>query len=144
MARQKHFPPRRSPRKHPSDSTTSQLDSGAAGGSTDPISGSNQKKLQYRWRQGTVALRQIKKYQRSCELLIPHSPFIRCVREITKIYSKEVSQWTAEALMALQEAAEDYLVHLFEDGNLCAIHAKRVTLMRKDFELARRIGRRHL
>eukprot|EP00268_Persea_americana_P033331 TRINITY_DN3300_c0_g1_i10.p1 TRINITY_DN3300_c0_g1~~TRINITY_DN3300_c0_g1_i10.p1 ORF type:complete len:284 (+),score=35.06 TRINITY_DN3300_c0_g1_i10:40-891(+) len=65
------------------------------------------------------------------------------VREITSLYSKEVSRWTAEALMALQEAAEDYLVHLFEDGNLCAIHAKRVTLMRKDFELARCIGGRH-
>ncbi|XXG41097.1 hypothetical protein AAC387_Pa01g1637 [Persea americana] len=66
------------------------------------------------------------------------------VREITSLYSKEVSRWTAEALMALQEAAEDYLVHLFEDGNLRAIHAKRVTLMRKDFELARRIGGQHL
>ncbi|XXG41162.1 hypothetical protein AAC387_Pa01g1688 [Persea americana] len=91
-----------------------------------------------------VALRHIKKYQRSCELLFPHAPFIRCVREITNFYSKEVGRWTAEALMALQEAAEDNLVHLFEDGNLCAIHAKRVTLMRKDFELARRIGGRHL
>ncbi|KAJ8648623.1 hypothetical protein MRB53_001646 [Persea americana] len=103
MARQNHFPPRRSPRKHPSKST-SQLDSGVAGGSTNHVS----------------------------------------VREITNFYSKEVGRWTAEALMALQEAAEDNLVHLFEDGNLCEIHAKRVTLMRKDFELARRIGGRHL
>ncbi|XXG41025.1 hypothetical protein AAC387_Pa01g1587 [Persea americana] len=89
--------------------------SGAAGGSTDPVLGTDRKKRQYRWRRGTMALQQIKKYQRSCELLIPHAPFIRCVREITNFYSKE--------------AAEDYLVHLFEDGNLCAINAKRATLI---------------
>ncbi|KAJ8648536.1 hypothetical protein MRB53_001559 [Persea americana] len=144
MACQKHFPPRQSPRKHPSDSTTSQLDSGATGGSTDPVLGTDRKKRQYHWRRGTVTLQQIKKYQWSCELLIPHAPFIRCVREITNFYSKEVSRWTAEVLMALQEAAEDCLVHLFEDGNLCTIHAKRATLMQKDFELARCIGGRHL
>ncbi|CAD5311417.1 unnamed protein product [Arabidopsis thaliana] len=52
----------------------------------------------------------------------------------------QINRWTAEALVALQEAAEDYLVGLFSDSMLCAIHARRVTLMRKDFELARRLG----
>ncbi|XP_054783950.1 histone H3-like centromeric protein CENH3 [Prosopis cineraria] len=89
---------------------------------------------------GTVALREIRHYQKSVTLLIPAAPFIRCVKQITFQLSTQVSRWTPEALLALQEAAEDYLVHLFEDGMLCAIHAKRVTLMKKDFELARRLG----
>ncbi|KAL9360055.1 hypothetical protein Peur_048178 [Populus x canadensis] len=62
------------------------------------------------------------------------------VRMISHEFSREVNRWTAEALVAVQEAAEDFLVHLFEDGMLCAIHAKRVPLMKKDFELARRLG----
>ncbi|KAL5171641.1 histone H3-like centromeric protein HTR12 [Glycine soja] len=91
-------------------------------------------------RQGTVALREIPHFQRSCELLIPAAPFIRCVKQITNQFSSEVSRWTPEAVVALQEAAEEYLVHLFEDGMLCAIHARRVTVMKKDIELARRLG----
>lgn len=55
------------------------------------------------------------------------------------MYASDVSRWTAEALTALQEATEDYIVHLFEDTNLCAIHAKRVTIMPKDLQLARRL-----
>ncbi|KAH1085611.1 hypothetical protein AAZX31_07G055600 [Glycine max] len=91
-------------------------------------------------RSGTVALREIRHFQRSCELLIPAAPFIRCVKQITNQFSTEVSRWTPEAVVALQEAAEEYLVHLFEDGMLCAIHARRITLMKKDIELARRLG----
>ncbi|EXB79991.1 Histone H3-like centromeric protein [Morus notabilis] len=94
----------------------------------------------HRHRPGTAALREIRHLQRTWKLLIPSLPFIRCVREITKQLSPEVTRWQAEALLALQEAAEDFLVHLFEESMLCAIHAKRVTLMKKDFELARRIG----
>nr|AHW98228.1 centromeric histone 3 [Cajanus cajanifolius] len=89
---------------------------------------------------GTAALREIRHYQKSCQLLIPFAPFIRCVKEMTHQFSTEVSRWTPEAVLALQEAAEEHLVHLFEDGMLCAIHAKRVTLMKKDIELARRLG----
>uniref|UniRef100_A0A0V0HBQ2 Putative ovule protein n=1 Tax=Solanum chacoense TaxID=4108 RepID=A0A0V0HBQ2_SOLCH len=55
-------------------------------------------------------------------------------------FAPEVTRWQAEALIAIQEAAEDFLVCLFEDAMLCAIHAKRVTLMKKDFDLARRLG----
>ncbi|KAJ0703970.1 putative transcription factor Hap3/NF-YB family [Helianthus annuus] len=56
--------------------------------------------------------------------------------------SPEITRWQAEALQALQEAAEDYIIQLFEDSMLCAIHAKRVTLMKKDWELARRLGKK--
>ncbi|KAL6322279.1 hypothetical protein AAG906_005246 [Vitis piasezkii] len=94
----------------------------------------------FRYRPGTVALREIRRFQKTTHLLIPAAPFIRTVREISYFFAPEISRWTAEALVALQEAAEDYLVHLFEDAMLCAIHAKRVTLMKKDWELARRIG----
>jgi len=48
-------------------------------------------------------------------------------------------RFQSAAIMALQEAAEAYLVGLFEDSNLCAIHAKRITIMPKDLQLARRI-----
>ncbi|PIN13883.1 Histones H3 and H4 [Handroanthus impetiginosus] len=102
--------------------------------------GDEQARKKRRNRPGTVALREIRKYQKSWNLLIPAAPFIRIVREITYNYAPSIARWQAEALVALQEAAEDYLVQLFEEAMLCAIHAKRVTLMKKDFELARRIG----
>ncbi|KAF3439885.1 hypothetical protein FNV43_RR18163 [Rhamnella rubrinervis] len=105
-----------------------------------PRSSGTQRQKKHRYRPGTVALREIRHFQKSCNLLIPAAPFIRTVREITSQYSQQVNRWKPEALVALQEAAEDFLVHLFEDAMLCAIHAKRVTLMKKDFELARRLG----
>ncbi|XP_057818154.2 histone H3 [Cryptomeria japonica] len=98
----------------------------------------------YRFKPGTVALREIKRYQKSFELLIPALPFARLVREVTAHYTLEVNRWTAEALVALQEAAEDYVVNLFDDSNLCAIHAKRVTIMPKDMHLARRLRGVHV
>ncbi|WVZ77809.1 hypothetical protein U9M48_025631 [Paspalum notatum var. saurae] len=83
-------------------------------------------KAPHRWRPGTVALREIRKYQKSTELLIPFAPFVRLVREITDFYSKgHVSRWTPEAMLSLQEAAEYHLVELFQVAMLCAIHAKR-------------------
>lgn len=92
-----------------------------------------------RYRPGSVAVREIRKYRRSTDLLIQKLPFQRLVREITHdIVKKEVRFQTA-ALAALQEAAEAYLVGLFEDTNLCAAHAKRVTIMPNDMTLARRI-----
>ncbi|KAM0864246.1 hypothetical protein ACQ4PT_044049 [Festuca glaucescens] len=99
-------------------------------------------KKPHRFKPGTVALREIRKYQKSTELLIPFAPFVRLVRELTQDASLEVTRWTPQALLALQEAAEYQLVDLFERANLCAIHAKRVTLMQKDIYLARRIGGR--
>ena len=92
-----------------------------------------------RYKPGTVALREIRKYQKSTELLLRRLPFARLVKEISNDYTRDSFRWTAEGVMALQEATEDFLVHLFEDCNLCAIHAKRVTIMPKDIQLARRI-----
>ncbi|KAM6600337.1 hypothetical protein CsatA_019946 [Cannabis sativa] len=109
--------------------------------STTPRSqGSEPARKKRRYKPGTKALREIRQYQKTWTLLIPFAPFIRTVREISNQFAPEITRWQAEALVALQEAAEDFLVHLFEDSMLCAIHAKRVTLMKKDFELARRLG----
>jgi len=95
-------------------------------------------KKPHRYRPGTVALREIRKYQKSTELLIRKLPFQRLVREIAQDFKTDL-RFQSTAIMALQEAAEAYLVGLFEDTNLCAIHAKRVTIMPKDIQLARRI-----
>ncbi|KAJ7539538.1 hypothetical protein O6H91_11G099100 [Diphasiastrum complanatum] len=95
-------------------------------------------KKPHRYRPGTVALREIRKYQKSTELLIRKLPFQRLVREIAQDFKTDL-RFQSSAVLALQEAAEAYLVGLFEDTNLCAIHAKRVTIMPKDIQLARRI-----
>ena len=95
-------------------------------------------KRPHRYRPGTVALREIRKYQKSTDLLIRKLPFQRLVREIAQDYNTDL-RFQASAILAMQEAAEAYLVGLFEDTNLCAIHAKRVTIMPKDIQLARRI-----
>ena len=97
----------------------------------------------HRYHPGTVALKEIRRYQRSWDLLLLKLPFARLVREVAiSLLPTDVGEelrWQSQAIMALQEAAEAFLVHLFEDANLCAIHAKRVTIMQKDIQLARRI-----
>ncbi|KAH0546877.1 hypothetical protein KQX54_015734 [Cotesia glomerata] len=95
-------------------------------------------KKPHRYRPGTVALREIRRYQKSTELLIRKLPFQRLVREIAQDFKTDL-RFQSSAVMALQEASEAYLVGLFEDTNLCAIHSKRVTIMPKDIQLARRI-----
>jgi histone H3 len=95
-------------------------------------------KKPHRYRPGTVALREIRRYQKSTDLLIRKLPFQRLVREIAQDFKTDL-RFQGSAVLALQEAAEAYLVGLFEDTNLCAIHAKRVTIMPKDIQLARRI-----
>ena len=107
------------------------------------LSPSKQRK-KHRYKPGTVALREIRKYQKSTDLLIRKLPFARLVREIA---NNEVSmtkfpegvRWQSQAVVALQEAAESYLVRLFEDSNLEAIHGGRVTIQAKDIQIARRI-----
>ena len=95
-------------------------------------------KKPHRYRPGTVALREIRKFQKSTELLIRKLPFQRLVRDIAHDLKPDL-RFQSAAIGALQEAAEAYIVGLFEDTNLCAIHAKRVTIMPKDLQLARRI-----
>jgi histone H3 len=85
-----------------------------------------------------VALREIRRYQRSTDLLLRKLPFQRLVREITQEFHVDL-KFQSTALLALQEAAEAYLVGLFEDTNVCALHARRVTIQPKDMQLARRI-----
>uniref|UniRef100_A0A672UWS7 Histone H3.3 n=1 Tax=Strigops habroptila TaxID=2489341 RepID=A0A672UWS7_STRHB len=124
-------------------------------------------KKPHRYRPGTVALREIRRYQKSTELLIRKLPFQRLVREIAQDFKTDLRfqsaaigalqvllvacgaavlsmpRWgvltTFSLVLFKQEASEAYLVGLFEDTNLCAIHAKRVTIMPKDIQLARRI-----
>ena len=101
-----------------------------------PVTGGVKKP--HRYRPGTVALRQIRKYQKTTDLLIRKLPFQRLVRQIAQEYKADL-RFQSTAIMALQEATEAYLVSLFEDTQLCSIHAKRVTIMPKDLQLARRI-----
>ena len=95
-------------------------------------------KKPHRFRPGTVALREIRRYQKSTELLLRKLPFQRIVREIAHEYKSDL-RFQATAIQALQEATEAYMVSLFEDTNLAAIHAKRVTIMPKDLALAKRL-----
>ena len=126
-----------------------------SGGAKAPMRGKDLKGLRrrkekkpHRYRPGTVALREIRRYQKSVDLLIRKAPFQRLVREITHDLVNDQNndrqfqaglRFQSTAILGLQEAAEAYLVGLFEDANICAIHAKRVTIMPKDIELARRI-----
>ena len=92
----------------------------------------------HHYRPGALALREIRHYQKRTNLLIKRVPFARLVREIAQDFKQDL-QFQNSAIGALQEAAEAYIVRLFEDTNLCAIHAKRITIMPKDIQLARHI-----
>ena len=115
-----------------------QLANKAARKTANPAQDVGGVKKPHRFRPGTVALREIRKFQKSTELLLRKLPFQRLVREIAQEYKSDL-RFQSQAVLALQEAAEAYMVGLFEDTNLCAIHAKRVTIMPKDIQLARRI-----
>ena len=95
-------------------------------------------KKPHRYRPGTVALREIRRYQKSTKLLIRRLPFQRLVRKIAQDLKGRLN-FASGAILALQEVAEAYLIGLFEDTNLCAIHAKCIMIMPKDIQLARRI-----
>ncbi len=99
-----------------------------------------QVKKPHRYRPGTVALREIRKYQKTTNLLIRHLPFQRLVREIASEIFTDL-RFQSSAILALQESSEAYLTSMFEDANLCAIHANRVTVTPRDMALARRIRR---
>ena len=93
-------------------------------------------KKPHRYKPGTVALREIRRYQKSTELLIRKLPFQRLVREIAQDFKSDL-RFQSSAIGALQESVEAYLVSLFEDTNLCAIHAKRVTIRESSSVLPR-------
>jgi len=128
-------PKPRTPKTPPATGSKKRKSSGAA------TPGSAKKTRKFR--PGTVALREIRAYQKSTELLIPRLPFSRLVKEIAQERASSGIRFQSSALMALQEATEAYMVQLFEDTLLCAIHAKRVTVMPKDMNLARRIRGEH-
>ena len=98
----------------------------------------SEKQKRFKWKPGTKALREIRFYQKSTALLLQCLPFLRFIREVAQDFKTDL-RFTAGAAYTLQCAGEDYLVRLFEDSNLCAIHAKRVKIMPKNNQLARRI-----
>lgn len=118
--------------------------SGGAGSAGTSATHRRQGRLRRR-RPGTRALQEIRRFQKTTDLLIRHAPFNRLVREISQTYNSSPAEgekrWQPSALLALQESCEAYIIGLFEDTNLCAIHAKRVTIAPKDMQLARRIRR---
>ena len=95
-------------------------------------------KKPFRFRPGTVALREIRRYQKGTGLLLLKLPFQRLVREIA-VQGKEGLRFEAGTVLAIQEATEAHIVNLFADTCLCAIHGRRVTIMPKDIQLARRL-----
>lgn len=107
-------------------------------GTMPPTVGGIKQCKKKRYRPGTVALREIRRYQKSTELLLRKAPFQRLVREIAQNFRADL-RFQGTTILALQEAAEAYLSELFEDTNLCAIHAGRITIQPKDLQLARRI-----
>ena len=95
-------------------------------------------KKSHRYRPGTVAQREIRRYQKSTELVIHKLHFQRLIKEIAQDFKTDL-RFQSGALEALQKASEAYLVRLFKKANLCAIHAKRVTTMPQDIQLAQKI-----
>jgi histone H3 len=93
----------------------------------------------HHWHPGTVALREIQKFQKNTDLLIRKAPFQRLVHKIALKFRKSGLRMQSTAVLALQEAAEYFMVDDFSDTNLCAMHSKRVTIMKKDMVLACRI-----
>ena len=97
-------------------------------------------KKPHRYCPGTVALREIRRFQKTTDLLIRKAPFQRVVREITQnLFPHKDLRFQSLAVLALQEASEAYMIGMFDDTNLCALHAKRVTIMPRDMLLARRL-----
>ena len=98
----------------------------------------NPAKPKRRFRPGVQALREIRRYQKSTDLLIKKMPFQRLVRDVAQEFKSDL-RFQTSAVLAIQDAAEAYLTGLFQDTNLCAIHARRVTIQPRDMQLARRL-----
>jgi histone H3 len=135
MARNKAIPQKLVEKSRAHKGSERQAAKAKAPAASHPVQG---EKRPYRHKAGSIAKREIKRYQKSTNLLIPKAPFARFVREVSETLKKGM-RFTSTALEAVQSSAEDYLVKLFEDASLCAAHGKRVTVMDKDILLARRI-----
>jgi len=123
-------------RKNARNEVNNTVAAGNKSGRRQPAKGGVKKPKRYR--PGTVALREIRRYQKSTELLCSKLAMARLIREIAQDFKTDL-RFQRTAIGALHEAAESYLVGLLEDTNLCAIHTRRVTIMPKDMQLARRI-----
>jgi histone H3 len=99
----------------------------------------NKKKKKRRYKPGMRALKDIRKYQKSTELLIPKSSFIRLVKEIVQKQKGDLRIQASAGLALQQEAAEMFVVNMFEYSNYCAIHGKRVNVQAKDIQLVKKI-----
>jgi len=106
-----------------------------AGGAAAAIGVGKKEKRPHRFRPGTVAIREIRRYQKSVDLLLPKAPVRRLIREVAAPYKDEL-RFSRQCMDALQEASEAYLVDLFHDSNLCAIEHERKTLTARDMRLA--------
>ncbi|KAM4719638.1 histone H3-like centromeric protein A [Anableps anableps] len=137
--RKPHTPVRRPPVPAPGTPKSAVPSPRRSGPSSEPSAQPAASPKKRRFRPGTRALMEIRKYQKSTDLLIRKTSFARLVREVCQSFSITTLRWQVFALMALQEAAEAFLVLLLSDANLCAIHAKRVTVFPRDIQLARRI-----
>ncbi|KAG9511408.1 HHT1, partial [Fragariocoptes setiger] len=122
------------------DHVTSQNSIRLGGKRAKPLTYEGVQKRRKRAKPGTVALREIRHYQKSTELLIQKLPFFRLIREIAlEVRGGEKLSWQCAAVEALQEIAEFFLIKMFEDANSAAIHAKRVTIRVEDFHVVRKI-----
>ncbi|KNH07969.1 histone H3 [Perkinsela sp. CCAP 1560/4] len=137
MARTKESS-RKSTGKLPREVLVTKGKKSTSGKASSQVSSSTNMKKPFRFRPGTVALRDIRRYQRGTDLLLRKLPFQRIVREIA-MAGKDGLRFQASAVLAMQEATEAHLVNLFADTCLCAIHGRRVTIMPKDIQLARRL-----
>jgi histone H3/H4 len=96
------------------------------------------KKMRH-WRPGTVALREIRHFQKTTHFLIKRAPFARLVRETVASVTASKLRIGSSALQAIQEATEAYMISLLSDTNMCALHARRVTAMPRDMQLAKKL-----
>ena len=124
MARNKGVPKKREVSSRAHKGSERQAAKGKASAASHPVQG---EKRPYRHKAGSIAKRDIKRYQKSTKLLIPKASFERMVREVSETLKKGM-RFTKSAIEAVQTSAEDYLVKLFEDASLCAAHGKRVTV----------------
>ena len=117
------------------------LATAAARKSAPGIAGQGIKRA-HRYRPGTVALREIRRYQKGTELLIRQKPFQRLVREVAQEFQSDL-RFTQDALHCAQEATEAFAVSMFDDAQINAFHAKRITVMPRDIQLARRYMKKY-